>query len=49
MSRALKNKTLAYTFLPSFYNANGRLCQEIKKLLWRHTFSAPFCWKVIEW
>ena len=25
---ALKNKTVAHTFLPSFNNANGRLCQE---------------------
>ena len=25
---ALKNKTAVHTFLPSFNNANGRLCQE---------------------
>ena len=25
---ALRNKTVAHTFLPSFDNANGRLCQE---------------------
>ena len=25
---ALKNKTVAHTFLPSFNNANDRLCQE---------------------
>ena len=25
---ALRNRTVAHTFLPSFDNANGRLCQE---------------------
>ena len=25
---ALGNKTVAHTFVPSFDNANGRLCQE---------------------
>ena len=25
---ALRNKTVAHTFLPSFDNANDRLCQE---------------------
>ena len=25
---ALRNKTVAYTLLPPFDNANGRLCQE---------------------
>ena len=24
----LRSKTVAHTFLPSFYNANGRLCQD---------------------
>ena len=30
---ALRNKTVALTFLPSFENANGRLCQEPEILL----------------
>ena len=30
---ALRNKTVAHTFLPSFENANGRLCQEPAILL----------------
>ena len=30
---ALRNKTVAHTFLPSFENANGRLCQEPEILL----------------
>ena len=29
----LRNKTVAHTFLPSFENANGRLCQEPEILL----------------
>ena len=30
---ALGNKTIAYTWLPSFDNANGRLCQDTEILL----------------
>ena len=30
---ALRNKTVAYTWLPPFENANGRLCQDPEILL----------------
>ena len=30
---ALRSKTVAHTFLPSFDNANGRLCQDPEILL----------------
>ena len=38
---ALRDKTVVHTFLPSFDNANGRLCQETLSnleilLLWQH-------------
>ena len=34
----LRNKTITHTFLPSFDNANGRLCQE--RLLRSRNFAA---------
>ena len=34
----IRNKTIAHTFLPSFDNANGRLCQE--RLLRSRNFAA---------
>ena len=52
---ALRNKTLAHTFLPSLDNANGRICQERKfrsrdfvtMVTWRHT--SPFHWENYEY
>ena len=38
-----KNKTVAHTFLPSFDNANGRLCQV--KLLWSRNFATLVTWR----
>ena len=42
---ALRNKTVAHTFLPSLDNADGRLCKErflrsrnfASMVMWRHT------------
>ena len=46
----LRNKTVAHTFLPSFDNANGRLCQErllrcrniATMVTWRHSLPKQF-------
>ena len=38
-----KKKTVVHTFLPSFDNANGRLCQV--RLLWSRNFATMVTWR----
>ena len=38
-----KNKTVAHTFLPTFDNANRRLCQV--RLLWSRNFATMVTWR----
>ena len=40
---ALRSKTIAHTFLPSFDNANGRFCQE--RLLRSRNFATMVTWR----
>ena len=40
---ALRNKTVAHAFLPSFDDANNRLCQE--RLLWSRNFATMVMWR----
>ena len=39
----LRNKTVSQTFLPSFDNPNGRLCQE--RLFWSRNFATMVTWR----